>query len=117
MDYLDKETLDELLGMLGDDLHPIVDEFITQLSEQLQALASAASSQDWPVVAQLSHTIKGSAGNMGAVALSQVATDLEQAAAANAAGANVPVLVASLEQTAHASIAAYAVAGFGSAAA
>lgn len=112
MEYLDHEVLDELSGMLGEDLQPILDEFIAELPGNLEALAGAVSSEDWTTAVHISHTIKGIAGNMGAVALSHVAADLEQAAR-DASKADVAPLVATLEQVAHASITAYTDAGFG----
>jgi len=83
---LNTETLHEVMDAIGGDadaLRDIVETFIDEtarhvrgLSEQAQAAATVEAAKN---IAYHAHTIKGSAAAMGAVALSQAASILEQA--------------------------------------
>ena len=79
MNYLDQQTLDELLDILGeDDLHAITSSFVAQLDVQLHDLAQCYNQSDLPGVARVAHSLKGGAGNLGANVLSVTAAALER---------------------------------------
>ena len=83
MTYLDIDVLDELLDILGEeDLRSITDSFVDQLGHQLTALATQA---DLAEIACIAHSLKGGAGNLGALALSEAAAALERHARAGEA--------------------------------
>lgn len=78
---LDERSLAELYGILGEDLRAIVQQLLDQLPEQCRALRAAVEEDALLQVKKLAHSIKGGAGNLGAVALSAAAARLEMAAA------------------------------------
>lgn len=79
MNYLDQQTLDELLDILGeDDLHAITSGFVAQLDAELHDLAQCCNQADLPGVARIAHSLKGGAGNLGANSLSVAAARLER---------------------------------------
>lgn len=78
---LDERLLAELYGILGEDLRGIVQQLLDQLPEQCHALHGAVAGGELLQVKKLAHSIKGGAGNLGAVALSAAAARLEMAAA------------------------------------
>lgn len=83
MNYLDQQTLDELLEILGeDDLHAITSSFVAQLDDQLHDLTQCCNQVDWQGVARIAHSLKGGAGNLGANILSVAVATLERHARA-----------------------------------
>ncbi|MCX7692952.1 Hpt domain-containing protein [Tepidimonas taiwanensis] len=96
---IQRDTLDELLVALGDDFRGIVRLFVEQLDTERAGLDAAWAARDWPRLMRAAHSLKGSSGNMAAVALSEAAARLERAAreqnavAAEAALADVTRLV------------------------
>lgn len=79
MTYLDIEVLDELLEILGkEDLRAITDSFVDQLGHQLTDLATHLGQADHAEIARIAHSLKGGAGNLGAIALSAAAAALER---------------------------------------
>ncbi|WP_157826897.1 Hpt domain-containing protein [Macromonas nakdongensis] len=89
---LNPATLTELQGILGDDLFDITDLFAQQVPAELDALAASVQAADWPQVARAAHALKGSCGNVGAVALSQWAGGVEVSARAGHSAAVQAVL-------------------------
>ncbi|AFL72703.1 Hpt domain-containing protein [Thiocystis violascens] len=79
MTYLDTDVLDELLEILGDeDLRSITDSFVEQLGHQLTALDTQLEQTNFAEIARIAHSLKGGAGNLGAIALSETAAALER---------------------------------------
>lgn len=77
---LDLETLDEL--RLLDRVKPglldqLIERFESKRMGQLAALEQAMTEQRWPEIKSLAHSLKGGAGSIGLVALSQMAAQLE----------------------------------------
>ena len=69
----------ELLGEGQEDFMPIVIHgFITETEKLLEAMRIAISKEDYPALKELAHTIKGSAGNIGAEALHLICRDIMQ---------------------------------------
>jgi HPt (histidine-containing phosphotransfer) domain-containing protein len=75
---VDTETLEGLYAVLEDELFPILDEFISSLPDLLQAVSQGMDTPEWPVVQRNVHSIKGSAGNVGAARLSRYASEMER---------------------------------------
>ena len=61
-------------------LHELFDGFVTQMEEKLEELARAMAAEDLESVRSTSHAIKSMSSNMGAVAVRQLASDIEHAA-------------------------------------
>ncbi|MGE0434814.1 MAG: Hpt domain-containing protein [Planctomycetota bacterium] len=63
----------------------IVDLFISDVPRRLGRLSTAIATGDIKVVGEMAHSIKGSCGNIGAIALQSLCQTLETAAKADAA--------------------------------
>ncbi len=79
-DLLNTSTLGELQEILGDDLLDITALFAEQVVVEADALKQQIQAQDLGGVARHAHAMKGSCGNVGAMALSVWAAALEKAA-------------------------------------
>lgn len=77
----------------------LVDTFLTDLEERLHALRTAAAAGDGERVRSVSHTLKGSTGNLGATRLSALAGQMEAAGRAGAT-AEIESLLSQLESEA-----------------
>lgn len=77
---LDTTNLDAMLAMLGEDFRAIVRQYAAQLDSELRSMEQARQRQDWTLLRRLAHTLKGSSGNVGAMALAGQAAQLERAA-------------------------------------
>ncbi len=60
--------------------HQVMALFLADTPPRLQAIADALAAQDAPALAAAAHALKGSAGNVGAVALQREAGALESRA-------------------------------------
>lgn len=78
---LDPERLAILQSLDGGGLgvlRPAVAAFRKDLPARLSALRAAADGDDGPALAEAAHTLKGSAANIGAVAVAAVCAELER---------------------------------------
>ena len=75
----DREGL--LYRLMGDKelVEEIVDDFLNQIPVNLEALKQSLNRKDAIQVAREAHIIKGSAGNVGALALQEIAIKIETA--------------------------------------
>lgn len=78
-DALDVAALNELKDMLGDALAEIVESFLEGLDAEVAAIGQALA-VGAPAVRAAAHSLKGSAGNMGARALAGAASAIEKTA-------------------------------------
>jgi HPt (histidine-containing phosphotransfer) domain-containing protein len=78
-DVLDLAALNDLKDMLGDALTEIAQSFLDGMESEIAAVADAMA-QDGAAVRAAAHSLKGSAGNMGARVLSGLASSMEKAA-------------------------------------
>ncbi|MFB9886787.1 PAS domain-containing protein [Balneatrix alpica] len=72
----------ELLQLFADsqgDLEEILNLFLSQRQPRWQRMQAALKSQDWRRLREDAHSLKGSAGQLMALALQQAAAELEQA--------------------------------------
>jgi len=96
---IDSETLDRLEKDVGPQVvGRIIDLFLERGSDLLQALRSAVESDDLPAAAEALHSIKSSAGMLGARELSEVAERAERLAR-RGKSADVAALMESFETT------------------
>ena len=61
-------------------LYGLLKEFTAKVRSQIKAIQQAILSQDYKVVAQEAHSIKGGAANLTADKVAGIASDLEKAA-------------------------------------
>lgn len=78
-DTLDIAALNDLKDMLGDALAEIAESFLEGLDGEVEAIERALGA-DAPAVRAAAHSLKGSAGNMGAKALAALASQIEKTA-------------------------------------
>jgi HPt (histidine-containing phosphotransfer) domain-containing protein len=80
---LDPVVVERLKELGGDDdpgfFRGLVDEFLSNADQTVDAMRAAALAGDSPRLADLGHALKGSAANLGARALSAKAGDVERA--------------------------------------
>jgi len=94
---LDAETLDVLIEAIGEDgARGVIELFIGECQEL--AAAITAPGADRAAIGRAAHSLKSSAGQLGALALSDAALAVE--AAAHAGSGKLPQLVAGLAQCA-----------------
>ncbi len=78
---IDQDTLDELRDILGTEMViSLFEEFDTSLDTVADDFTDAHDSADLDQIKRLGHSLKGSAGNLGAKRLSELAATIEQAA-------------------------------------
>ena len=77
---IDTETLDQLRQALGDDVNGVIDFFLDYLPGQIEAIQQALSAGDAGTLRREAHSLKGSAGNLGANQLAQLCGSLENLA-------------------------------------
>lgn len=77
----------------------MVQMFLDQLPEQLANCDTALAAGDYPTLEREAHSTKGSAASLGAIALAEVARQLEVAAEAGQA-VSLPTLLAAVHQAA-----------------
>jgi two-component system, sensor histidine kinase and response regulator len=96
-DLIDADVLDNLIEHIGEDAaKAVVDLFIGECQE-LSATMSAPGS-DRVAIGRAAHSLKSSAGQVGAAALSEAALAVETAAGTGAS--ELPQLIAALAQCA-----------------
>ncbi|MDO6452052.1 ATP-binding protein [Neptunomonas phycophila] len=61
----------------NEKFRPIVERFVTRLSEQVGLMQSALAEQDFKTLAELAHWLKGSAGSVGFDEFTELAEELE----------------------------------------
>jgi len=91
---LNVPLLQELRAMLGDELGDVTGLFIEQLGGQIGDIVACHGRGDLPNLSALAHGLKGSAANMGAVALSQSAGSIEKQALVADSAALAPLVAA-----------------------
>jgi HPt (histidine-containing phosphotransfer) domain-containing protein len=79
IDVLNRSTLEELHAILEDALLEIVQAFLDGLDAEVESVAQACN-QDAITLRRSAHSLKGSAANMGAKALSQMSSRIERLA-------------------------------------
>ncbi|MNM73635.1 Sensor histidine kinase RcsC [compost metagenome] len=76
---LDRAVLDELVEIAGDDTHTIIKLFLDETPILLQQLQAATASNDQRRLGEVAHSLKSSSANVGVLALSEAARQLEHA--------------------------------------
>lgn len=81
MSRLNHEVLETLKETLGDDdFFEVMNTFVRQFESQLQEIMRHAERCELSDCARILHSLKGGAGNIGAVALAEIANSFEQRA-------------------------------------
>jgi HPt (histidine-containing phosphotransfer) domain-containing protein len=82
-DVLDQATLDSLLESVGDDvefLAELIDTYVADAPEQLEALHAALAAGDAAELVRPAHTLKSASASLGALGLAERCRLLEASA-------------------------------------
>jgi HPt (histidine-containing phosphotransfer) domain-containing protein len=96
---IDRDTYDHLLEITGGDLEfldELVETYLADAEQQLEAMRGAAAADDAAALIRPVHTLKSSSANVGALTLAEVCRSLEADARAGA----VPDFAARVESCA-----------------
>lgn len=89
-EHLNLDTLKELKIIMGDEYSLLLETFINDSVIRIKTVAEAVAAQDPDAIRRAAHSLKGSAGNMGAVSLSLICKSLEELGASGSVqGASV----------------------------
>ncbi|MDA8156510.1 MAG: Hpt domain-containing protein [Actinomycetota bacterium] len=93
--FFDESAIDRLTALGGDKLvREIMDYFFSQVPQKIDSARAAV--HDLKTVERAAHSIKSSAGNLGAIHLQKLAGDIEQMAVQNL-GQPVPTLIEEMQ--------------------
>ncbi len=79
-DPLDKELLSELREIMEDEFPSLIETFLVESEKQYLAVQGAWQAQDLDELRREAHALKGSCGNVGALALNSLCADIERKA-------------------------------------
>ena len=95
---LDESVLGKIHKIGGDKLvGDLIDIFLEHVPKKIQEAFQEEQDGDLEAVEKAAHSIKSSAGNMGTIALYQLAAQIEQAAATKQ-GTTIPPLLQDLDK-------------------
>lgn len=83
MTNLNLQLFEELRDLMGSNFELLVDTYISDNKARKEQLQLAIESSDWENVRQLSHAMKSSSANIGALQLSELCQQIETDAVNN----------------------------------
>lgn len=75
---LDHTAIEELRDLLEEAFDDLIETYLNDAPEKVEGLARAAQAGDTAAVYQFAHSLKSSSANVGALWLSEIASDLEE---------------------------------------
>ena len=75
--HLDMDALKELKQIMGDEFSLLIETFKNDSVVRIQSIETAIAGGDPEEIRRAAHSFKGSAGNMGATALTELCRTLE----------------------------------------
>ncbi len=78
-ELLDQQLLAELESVLADDFNLLLETFLLDSEQRHSSLKALVASESWQEASAMAHSFKGSASNLGALALASVCSQLEHA--------------------------------------
>lgn len=78
IEILDEKIISGIEEVLGDGIKPVIEFFCDDMPNQISRLISILESNDFLEIRKQAHNLKGSAGNMGVIALAELAKEIEQ---------------------------------------
>ncbi|MFC1481779.1 Hpt domain-containing protein [Candidatus Neomarinimicrobiota bacterium] len=90
---LNPATIENLKQLGGDDfLHELIELFLEHSSNLVATINNGNAAAEWDQVSRAAHSLKSSAGNIGAFELQTIVSDLEQAAEVTDVSAITPLI-------------------------
>lgn len=83
MNNLDLELFEQLRILLDENFDLLIDTFISDNTQRIEELKSVIEDARWVDARQISHAMKSSSANIGAIALSQLCQQIETDSANN----------------------------------
>lgn len=83
-EHLDLDILKELKTIMGDEYPLLLETFINDSVARIATVADAVAAGDPDAIRRTAHSLKGSAGNLGATRLSLICKSLEELGATGA---------------------------------
>jgi len=84
LSILDLEVVDNLVKLMGVDAYNfLIEEFISRTKQKLETIPHLIESADYESLHFLTHSLKGSAANLGCVALSAISNQMDIASKSN----------------------------------
>ena len=80
--HLDSEILEELRVVMGNEFAGLLQTFVQDSGQRVQAIARELAAQDAVALRAAAHSFKGSSSNMGARRLAQLCKEIEELALA-----------------------------------
>lgn len=80
----DSAVIEQLQALMGDDFALLVDTFVSDSNKRLALIYEAVAKHDAELLRTTAHGLKGSALNLSAKVLSELASELEAMGKANA---------------------------------
>ena len=74
---VNESTVEELKEIVGDALDEIIDAYVTDGKELIETMGSALSAQDFARLQAISHQLKASSANVGALGISELMKKIE----------------------------------------
>lgn len=82
-EFFDDQVISELKEIMGEDIGMLLETFIDDSQEKVEALADSVNSQDSDDIRRTAHSLKGSSKNVGAIALALLCEEMEHKAREN----------------------------------
>lgn len=76
-EHLNPEMLQELRSVMGSDFATLLQSFLTDSRQRIDAIAAAIAAADAEALRRAAHSFKGSTSNMGAQRLAELCRQLE----------------------------------------
>ena len=74
---LDRQILDDLIDIMGDEYVDLISVYLEDAPQSMAQLAKAAERKDTEGLISPAHSLKSTSANLGAMALSEMAKDIE----------------------------------------
>lgn len=91
---IDRAVFDELLDIMGSDFMALVRVYLDDTPKHLRAIADAAKRGEVPAMVAPAHSLKSTSANLGALALSDLAKQIEHGARTKSLTEPIPLVKA-----------------------
>lgn len=79
--HLDREAIENLKVIMENDFNDLIDTFLADSEQRMISVREAVEAADADAIRKAAHSFKGASVNIGAIALSRLCKELEDAGA------------------------------------
>lgn len=76
--HFNPDVIQELRMVMGEDFAGLLRTFLVDSAQRVDAIAATVQAADADALRRAAHSFKGSAGNMGAIAVAELCRQLEE---------------------------------------